>query len=55
MLLATGHYARIDRTRGGVRLMRGVDASKDQSYFLASVSEGATPLFLWGDAQDGGS
>ena len=31
--LATGHYARIDRTRGGVRLMRGVDASKDQSYF----------------------
>jgi len=36
--LATGHYARIDRTRGGVRLMRGVDASKDQSYFLASVS-----------------
>ena len=39
--LATGHYARIDRTRGGVRLMRGVDASKDQSYFLASVSADA--------------
>jgi tRNA-specific 2-thiouridylase len=39
--LATGHYARIERTGGGgdgeVRLLRGVDGSKDQSYFLASV------------------
>lgn len=35
--LATGHYARIvrgDRDRGGPSLVRGVDASKDQSYVL---------------------
>ncbi|CEG02167.1 Rossmann-like alpha/beta/alpha sandwich fold [Ostreococcus tauri] len=38
-LLATGHYARIDRGVGErVRLLRGVDETKDQSYFLASVS-----------------
>jgi len=36
--LATGHYARIERCGDGeVRLLRGVDGSKDQSYFLASV------------------
>lgn len=33
--LATGHYARIGRDDTGVlQLMRGVDAAKDQSYFL---------------------
>lgn len=34
--LATGHYARIEPRDGGARhaLLRGVDASKDQSYFL---------------------
>lgn len=36
--VATGHYARLLRTReGGVSLLRGVDHTKDQSYFLASV------------------
>jgi tRNA (5-methylaminomethyl-2-thiouridylate)-methyltransferase len=36
---ATGHYARIRRDLDGddVALLRGVDAAKDQSYFLASV------------------
>ncbi len=36
---ATGHYARIGiRDRGsGIRLMRGVDRGKDQSYFLYRV------------------
>ena len=32
--LATGHYARIEEHEGRWRLLRGVDRSKDQSYFL---------------------
>jgi tRNA-specific 2-thiouridylase len=35
--LATGHHARIDRDAGGVRLRRGADARKDQSYVLARL------------------
>lgn len=34
---ATGHYARIGNERGELRLMRAVDRSKDQSYFLYRV------------------
>jgi len=38
--LATGHYARIDRADdGGFRLRRGLDGSKDQSYFLFSLTQ----------------
>ncbi len=33
-LLATGHHARIVTTDGGVRIGRGVDPAKDQSYVL---------------------
>ena len=36
--LATGHYARIDRTAGAPRLRRGQDRAKDQSYFLYRVA-----------------
>ena len=32
--VASGHYARIDRTRESPRLMRGIDLGKDQSYVL---------------------
>lgn len=32
--IATGHYARIDRSSRHLRLLRGVDPTKDQSYFL---------------------
>lgn len=32
--VASGHYARLDRSRGRPRLLRGTDPSKDQSYFL---------------------
>ena len=32
--LATGHYARIEGQPGDLRLLRGVDSNKDQSYFL---------------------
>ena len=36
--VATGHYARIEPTENGTyRLKRGVDAGKDQSYFLFSM------------------
>jgi tRNA-specific 2-thiouridylase len=38
--VATGHYARIDRTqKEGVRLLRGLDPNKDQSYFLYRVPQ----------------
>ncbi len=37
--IATGHYARLKRTPNGqVALLKGLDANKDQSYFLQSVS-----------------
>jgi tRNA-uridine 2-sulfurtransferase len=39
--LATGHYARLDRGPSGQpELRRGVDARKDQSYFLFSMPAG---------------
>jgi tRNA-uridine 2-sulfurtransferase len=39
--VATGHYARLedDSASGRRRLLRGRDASKDQSYFLFSLSQ----------------
>ena len=36
--LATGHYARLESTPEGPRLLRSLDRSKDQSYFLFGVS-----------------
>jgi tRNA-specific 2-thiouridylase len=39
--LATGHYARLDRSGDRVRLLRARDASKDQSYFLFTLREQA--------------
>ena len=32
--VASGHYARLDRSGGEARLLRGTDPAKDQSYFL---------------------
>lgn len=38
--LATGHYARVERdTEGRSRLLRGMDANKDQSYFLNALNQ----------------
>ena len=37
--LATGHYARLDRSGGRLRLLRAMDAGKDQTYFLAGLKE----------------
>lgn len=39
--LATGHYARIDRdpASGAYRMLKGVDAGKDQTYFLCQLGQ----------------
>ena len=37
--VATGHYARIERTADGVRLLKGSDPGKDQSYFLHALDQ----------------
>lgn len=37
--LATGHYARVDRTDGRVKMLRGLDENKDQTYFLNQLTE----------------
>lgn len=37
--LATGHYARVDRSGGKVRMLRGIDENKDQTYFLNQLTE----------------
>jgi tRNA-specific 2-thiouridylase len=51
--VATGHYARVERDAGAGRyvLKRGVDASKDQSYFLFSLTQDqlARAVFPVGD------
>ncbi len=49
-LLATGHYARVDRDAGA--LLRGLDPGKDQSYFLFAMGretlrEVLFPLGTW--------
>lgn len=36
--VATGHYARVEHTPAGSRLLRGIDRDKDQSYFLYGIS-----------------
>ncbi len=50
--LATGHYARLDKTEG-TRLLRARDAGKDQTYFLAGLTEKQLEkaLFPIGDLQ----
>jgi tRNA-specific 2-thiouridylase len=51
--VATGHYARVERhaTTGRYLLRRGLDASKDQAYFLFSLTQEqlAGALFPVGD------
>ena len=37
--LATGHYARLRRSDEGVRLLRAADSNKDQTYFLAGLTQ----------------
>lgn len=37
--VAMGHYARVERRGGEYRLLRGVDGSKDQTYFLHQLDQ----------------
>ncbi|MFC2060220.1 tRNA 2-thiouridine(34) synthase MnmA, partial [Chloroflexota bacterium] len=37
--LATGHYARIEHSPNGYRLLKAVDPTKDQSYFLYTLGQ----------------
>ncbi len=37
--IAMGHYARIKKTKLGYELLQGKDKTKDQSYFLADLSQ----------------
>lgn len=37
--IATGHYARVQRHEDDVRMLKGVDANKDQSYFLYLLNQ----------------
>jgi tRNA-specific 2-thiouridylase len=38
-MLATGHYARVENRQGRYHLLKGVDNTKDQSYFLYVLSQ----------------
>jgi tRNA-specific 2-thiouridylase len=44
--VATGHYARIDRSGGTVRLRRAADEHKDQSYVLFPIRREVLPRVL---------
>lgn len=47
--LATGHYARTLKDAGGeaLRLLRGKDSAKDQSYFLFTLGQEQLKRVLW--------
>ncbi|MCK2042999.1 tRNA 2-thiouridine(34) synthase MnmA [Chromohalobacter sp. TMW 2.2308] len=45
--IATGHYVRNGERDGRVRLLKGLDANKDQSYFLHAVPEVAIARTLF--------
>ncbi len=49
--IATGHYARLRRSKGEVELLKGADISKDQSYFLHQLAQDqlASAIFPVGD------
>jgi len=51
--IATGHYARVDCRDGSYRLLRAVDAAKDQSYFLHALGQAqlAATLFPIGELE----
>ncbi len=45
--VATGHYARIERSPDEARLRRAVDEDKDQTYFLYSLSQAELTKILF--------
>ena len=44
--ISTGHYARIECPPGGYRLLKAIDLSKDQSYFLYTLGQKELPHLL---------
>ena len=50
-LIATGHYARVREVDGQFELLKAIDASKDQSYFLHRLNQAqlSRTLFPLGD------
>ncbi len=53
--VATGHYAQVQKSEAGYRLLRGIDQSKDQSYFLWTLTQEqlAMTLLPIGDTEKG--
>ena len=53
--IATGHYARVDRSTGRTRLLRAYDMGKDQTYFLAGLNQRqlSRAMFPIGEMQKG--
>jgi tRNA-specific 2-thiouridylase len=51
--IATGHYARVRETNNGFELLKAVDHSKDQSYFLHRLNQAqlSKTLFPLGEIQ----
>ena len=51
--IATGHYARVREVDGQFQLLKGLDASKDQSYFLHRLNQSqlAKTLFPVGELE----
>ncbi len=51
--IATGHYARVREVNGSFQLLKALDASKDQSYFLHRLNQAqlANTLFPLGEIQ----
>jgi len=45
--LATGHYAKIEKTKTKYLLKKGIDESKDQSYFLYGLNQKNLPHILF--------
>ena len=45
--LATGHYAKIEKTKTGYLLKKGIDETKDQSYFLYGLNQKNLPHILF--------
>ncbi len=44
--VATGHYARLRQVEGEIRLLRGIDENKDQSYVLFGIRPELLPRML---------
>jgi tRNA-specific 2-thiouridylase len=45
--LATGHYARIEKSANGYRLLKAIDRSRDQSYFLYTLGQSQLKRLLF--------